>query len=43
MPEDTVVYAGLPNLADSIIESHRVIQERMSQNPALRDWWEKKQ
>ena len=36
MPENTVVYAALPNLADSIVESHRVIQERISQNAALR-------
>src|SRR5687767_14513539 len=43
MPENTVVYAALPNLANSIAESHRVIQERMSQNAALRDWWEKEQ
>lgn len=43
MPENTVVYAGLPNLTDTITESHRIIQERMSQNPALREWWEKEQ
>ncbi|HEX7771472.1 MAG TPA: FecR domain-containing protein, partial [Pyrinomonadaceae bacterium] len=43
MPAGTVVYAALPNLADSIVESHRVIQERISQNPALRQWWEKEQ
>ena len=43
MPENTVVYAALPNLADTIVQSHRVIQERMSQNPALRQWWEKEQ
>src|ERR1700752_5163972 len=43
MPENTVVYAALPNLANSIVESHRVIQDRMSQNPALREWWEKEQ
>jgi FecR-like protein len=43
MPENTVVYAALPNLANSIVESHRVIQERMSQNAALREWWEKEQ
>jgi hypothetical protein len=43
MPETTVVYAALPNLANSIAESHRVIQERMSQNAALRQWWEKEQ
>jgi hypothetical protein len=43
MPENTVVYAALPNLANSIVESHRVIQERMSQNEALRNWWQKEQ
>ncbi len=43
MPADTVVYAALPNLANSIAESHKVIQERMSQNPALREWWDKEQ
>ena len=43
MPESTVVFAALPNLADSITESHRIIQERMSQNAALREWWEKEQ
>jgi hypothetical protein len=43
MPANTVVYAGVPNLANTIVESHRVIQERMSQNPALREWWDKEQ
>jgi hypothetical protein len=43
MPETTVVYAALPNLTDTITESHRIIQERMSQNAALREWWEKEQ
>ena len=28
MPENTVVYAALPNLANTITESHRIIQER---------------
>src|SRR5262249_62102785 len=43
MPANTVVYAGVPNLANTIVESHRIIQERMSQNPALRDWWDREQ
>ncbi|HET7112846.1 MAG TPA: FecR family protein, partial [Pyrinomonadaceae bacterium] len=43
MPESTVVYAALPNLANTIAESHRIIQERMSHNEALREWWEKEQ
>ncbi|HKR13406.1 MAG TPA: FecR domain-containing protein [Pyrinomonadaceae bacterium] len=43
MPENTVVYAALPNMANSIAESHRIIQDRISQNEALREWWEKEQ
>src|SRR5215207_4679045 len=43
LPGNAVVYAALPDLANSIAESHRVIQERISQNAALRDWWEKEQ
>ena len=41
MPENTVVYAALPNLTSSIAESHRIMQERINQNAALRDWWER--
>jgi hypothetical protein len=43
MPTNTVVYAALPNMAETLAESHRIIEERMSQNPALREWWEKEQ
>lgn len=43
MPENTVVYAALPNLANSLVESHRIIQERISHNEALREWWQKEQ
>ncbi|HET6671172.1 MAG TPA: FecR domain-containing protein [Pyrinomonadaceae bacterium] len=41
MPENTVVYAALPNLTATIAESHRIMQERLNQNPALRQWYEK--
>ncbi len=41
MPESTVVYAALPNLTSTLAESHRIIQERIGQNAALREWWEK--
>jgi hypothetical protein len=43
MPENTVVYAALPNLTSTIIESHRIMQERINQNAALREWWDKEQ
>ncbi len=41
MPENTVFYAALPNLAATLVESHRIMQERITQNPALREWWER--
>ena len=41
MPENTVLYAALPNLAATLTESHRIMQERIDQNPALRAWYEK--
>ena len=43
MPENTIVYAALPNLTSTVVESHRIMQERINQNPALREWWEKEQ
>ncbi|MDQ2974767.1 MAG: FecR domain-containing protein [Acidobacteriota bacterium] len=43
MPENTVVYAALPNLTSTIVESHRIMQERINQNAALREWWDKEQ
>lgn len=43
MPENTVVYAALPNLTSTIAESHRIMQERINQNAALRQWWEQEQ
>ncbi|HYW70281.1 MAG TPA: FecR domain-containing protein [Pyrinomonadaceae bacterium] len=39
MPQTTVMYAAVPNLAASIVESNRLIEERIQQNPALRDWF----
>ncbi|HEV2802888.1 MAG TPA: FecR domain-containing protein [Pyrinomonadaceae bacterium] len=37
-PEGTVLYAALPNLATQLGESHRIMQERIAQNPALSQW-----
>jgi hypothetical protein len=39
MPENTVFYAALPNLGTTITQSNRIIEERIQQNPALRDWF----
>jgi hypothetical protein len=42
VPENTVFYAALPNLTDTLAESQRIMQERISQNPALAEWWKGK-
>jgi hypothetical protein len=39
VPENTVFYAALPNFTESLAESQRIMQERISQNPALAEWW----
>jgi hypothetical protein len=39
MPATTVMYAAIPNLANSIVESNKIIEERIQQNPALRDFF----
>ncbi|HEY0384705.1 MAG TPA: FecR domain-containing protein, partial [Pyrinomonadaceae bacterium] len=41
MPAGTVLYAALPNLTGTIAESHKIMQDRIQQNPALREWWQR--
>jgi hypothetical protein len=43
MPENTIVYAALPNLTSTLVESHRIMQQRINENAALKQWWEKEQ
>ncbi len=38
-PENTVLYAALPNLGETIGETHRMIQERIDGNEVLAEWW----
>jgi hypothetical protein len=39
VPENTVFYAALPNLSQTLADSQRIMQERIKQNPALAEWW----
>jgi hypothetical protein len=41
VPDNTVVYAALPNISQQLAESHKIMQERIKQNPALAEWWGK--
>lgn len=43
VPDHTVVYAAIPNLANTIGEANRLFQDRLQQSAALRDWWKQQQ
>ncbi|HEY5883957.1 MAG TPA: FecR domain-containing protein [Pyrinomonadaceae bacterium] len=38
MPDTTIFYAALPNLTSTLVESHRILEQRINQNPALKLW-----
>jgi hypothetical protein len=38
VPANSVFYAALPNLTETLTESRKVMQERIKQNPALAEW-----
>jgi len=39
MPQETVVYAAIPNLTDSILEARNVFLEHVADSEALQQWW----
>jgi hypothetical protein len=43
VPDGTVFYAALPNLTQTIVESQRIMTDRINQNAALKEWWDKEQ
>ena len=43
VPDNTVVYAAIPNLATTLGDASRILQDRLQQSPALRDWWRQQQ
>jgi hypothetical protein len=43
VPASTVVYAAIPNLANTIGEANQIFNDRLQQSPALREWWQQQQ
>lgn len=39
-PPDTLIYAGMPNVAESIAEARSIFDARLAQSPVLSQWWE---
>ncbi len=40
LPKNTLVYAGIPNLADAIQQADKLFQQELAESAVLRDWWE---
>ncbi len=38
-PADTLVYAAIPNVGETLGEAHRLLSARIEENPVLRTWW----
>jgi hypothetical protein len=43
VPDNTVVYVAIPNLATTLGEASRIFQDRLQQSAALRRWWRQQQ
>jgi hypothetical protein len=43
VPDHTVIYAAIPNLASTLGEASQLFQDRLRQSAALRDWWKQQQ
>ncbi len=39
VPDDTVIYVGLPNVSSSIAEAYSILDARMAESDVLRNWW----
>ncbi|HSU60975.1 MAG TPA: FecR domain-containing protein [Bryobacteraceae bacterium] len=41
LPENTVVYAAVPNVGGTLSEVKRIFEQRLSESEVLREWWQR--
>ncbi len=41
VPDDTVLYVALPNLADGLGQARAILEQRLAASPVLQAWWRK--
>lgn len=41
LPENTVIYAAVPNLGGTLSEVKRIFDQRLAESEVLRDWWQR--
>ena len=39
LPQDTVLYIGIPNLGDALQQANQIFQQQLAQSPVLQQWW----
>jgi hypothetical protein len=39
LPENTAIFASIPNLAPVLAEANSIFEERVAESPVLREWW----
>jgi len=43
LSQNTVIFAAIPNLTNTLGEASRLLQDRLQQSPELRNWWAQQQ
>lgn len=42
-PDDMAFYAAFPNLAETLAEAQRIVEERIADSPILGEWWSQRE